>query len=218
VPTETKEENAMRVLLADDHAVLRAGTRRILEDEPDMEVVGEAGDGREAVALAERTRPDIVLLDITMPDVDGIAACQGLRRVAPDARILVLTAHDRRAYVRALYRLGAAGYVLKSASAIELVAAIRRVYAGEQVYAAALLDDRGRHDASGVLTARELGVVRELARGRTNREIALSLGLSENTIEFHVRNLYAKLGASARTDAVLIAQRLGWLDSSEPLC
>lgn len=213
-----EEAERMRVLLADDHAVLRAGTRRILEDEPDMEVVGEAGDGREAVALAERTRPDVILLDITMPNVDGIAACQDLRRVVPEARVLVLTAHDRRAYVRALYRLGAAGYVLKSAAANELVAAIRRVYAGEHVYDAALLQDPGRGVPEATLTARELAVVREMARGRTNREIALALGLSENTIEFHVRNLYAKLGAGARTDAVLTAQRLGWLDSSEPLC
>jgi two-component system response regulator DesR len=154
-----------------------------------------------------------------MPDMDGIAACQELSRVAPDARILVLTAHDRQAYVRALYRLGAVGYMLKSAAASELVAAIRRVHAGEQVYDAALAADAGQRDApQATLTNRELAVVREMARGRTNREIAQSLSLSENTIEFHVRNLYAKLGAAARTDAVLTAQRHGWLDSSEPFC
>jgi DNA-binding NarL/FixJ family response regulator len=209
----------IRILLADDHAVLRAGTRRILEDEPDMRVVGEAGTGQEAIALAASNQPDLIVLDISMPGVDGIAATPVLHRVAPAARLLILTAHDRQAYVRAFHRMGAAGYLLKSADASELIQAIRRVHVGEAVYGPTILSQKSlQMDVSPELTTRELAIVREMARGCTNREIAQTLHLSESTIEFHLRNAYGKLNATSRTDAVLSAQRLGWLDSSEPLC
>lgn len=218
VPTATASI-PIRLLLADDHAVLRAGTRRILEDEPDLRVVAEAGDGQEAIALAERTKPDVILLDIAMPHTDGIAASKELRRVAPAAKLLILTAHGRRAYVGAFQRLGAAGYLLKSTPPEELISAIRRVHAGEYVYDMSLLD-RLIASTTGATapTVRELEVVRELARGLTNREIGEVLGLSEHTIEFHLRNVYAKLGATSRADALLNAQRNGWLDSSDALC
>jgi DNA-binding NarL/FixJ family response regulator len=207
------------VLLADDHVVLRAGTRRILEDEPDLTVVGEASDGPTATALAERTQPDVVLLDISMPQGDGIAAFPELRRVAPRARLLVLSAHDKLAYLRAFYRLGADGYLLKSARPEELVSAIRRVYAGERVYAAAIAGQmRVPQRRSQTLTEREVEIIRLVADGSTNRELAEALHLSESTIEYHLRNIYAKLGATYRADAVVIAQRQGWLDSPEPLC
>lgn len=184
-----------------------------------MRVVGEAGTGQEAIALAASSQPDLIVLDISMPGVDGIAATPVLHRVAPATRLLILTAHDRQAYVRAFYRMGAAGYLLKSADASELIQAIRRVHIGEAVYVPAILSQKSlQTEVSPELTTRELAIVREMARGYTNREIAQTLHLSESTIEFHLRNAYGKLNATSRTDAVLSAQRLGWLDSSEPLC
>jgi DNA-binding NarL/FixJ family response regulator len=209
----------IRLVLVDDHTVLRAGTRRILEDEPDLCVVGEAGDGQEAIALAASTQPDVILLDISMPGTDGIAAFGELRRVAPEARLLVLTAHDRQAYVRAFRRLGATGYLLKSAAPSELIAAIRLVHLGESVYGLPLVSQKSHPAGSSKeLTARELDVIRAVARGRTNREIAEALYLRESTVEFHLHNIFGKLNATSRADAVLSAQRLGWLDSSDPLC
>lgn len=209
----------IRVLLADDHTVLRAGTRRILEDERDIEVVGEAANGDEAVDLAGRIQPDVVLLDISMPGRDGIAAFQGLRQKAPGARVVILTAHAELAYVRACARLGAAGFLLKSSAPHELVDAIRRVYAGESAFALPVNGRSTQNDrpASG-LTTREMEIIRLVASGLTNRETAETLHVNVGTIEFHLRNIYAKLGASVRTDAVLIAQRLGWLDSPDALC
>jgi DNA-binding NarL/FixJ family response regulator len=218
-PSRRAASSPIRILLADDHAVLRAGTRRILDDEPDLCVIGEASDGQEAIALAASDQPDVIVLDISMPGTDGIAAFGELRRVAPEARLLILTAHDRQAYVRAFRRLGAAGYLLKSAAPRELISAIRRVHLGESVYGLPVVSQKSH--SAGVLaelTARELAVIREVARGRTNREIAEALHLGESTIEFHLHNTYGKLNAASRADAVLTAQRLGWLDSSEPLC
>ena len=213
------EPDRIRVLLADDHAMLRAGTRRILEDERDIEVVGEAGNGDEAVELAERTQPDVVLLDISMPGRDGIEAFPGLRQAAPHTRIVVLTAHDELAYVRACARQGAAGYLLKSAAPHELIAAIRQVHQGEPVFAVSVNGRQAEteHSAAG-LTPREHEVIRLVASGQTNREVAETLHVSASTIEFHLRNIYTKLGASVRADAVLTAQRLGWLDRPDSLC
>lgn len=204
----------IRILLADDHAVLRSGTRRILEDEPDLAVVAEASDGREAVTLAAQTHPDVVLMDITMPNMDGIAASSEIQRVAPGARLLILTAHASPAYVRAFQRLGATGYLLKSAAASELIAAIRRVYAGHYVYDLSLMERATSGPALTVdPTPRELQVLRELAHGATNRDIATTLGLSENTVEFHLRNVYDKLGVATRADAIAKARDHKLLDS-----
>jgi DNA-binding NarL/FixJ family response regulator len=219
VPAPRADTALIRILLVDDHTVLRAGTRRILEDEPDLRVVGEAADGETATALAGSLQPDVIILDISMPGRDGIAAFDELRRVAPAARVLILTVHDRQAYVRAFHRMGAAGYLLKSAGPSELIYAIRRIHQGESVYGLPLVSQKSHPDGlSTEPTTRELEVIREVARGRTNREVAEALHLGESTIEYHLRNAYAKLNATSRADAVLSAQRLGWLDSSEPLC
>jgi NarL family two-component system response regulator LiaR len=211
---ESLTAQRIRVLLADDHVVIRAGTRRILEDEPDLLVVGEAGDGQEAIALAAATQPHVVLLDISMPTMDGIAASTELRRQVPHARLLVLTAYAHRAFVRHLNRLGASGYLLKSTAPADLIAAIRRVHAGEYVFDPTLMDQMEPNEAvTGEPTRREVQVLRELARGSTYREIAESLNLSPHTVEFHLRNLYGKLGAASASEALVSAQRRGWLDS-----
>ncbi len=209
----------IRIVLVDDHAVLRAGTRRILEDEPDLRVIGEASDGEGAITLATQSQPDVVVIDISMPHMDGIAASTELRRSCPLARLLILTAYDRRAYVRAFFRLGAAGYLLKSSSATDLIAAIRRIHMGEHVYDPAVLDLLAPVNKSPTEpTARELDVIREIALGRSNREIAEALGLTENTVEYHLRNAYGKLGVTSRSDALRRARDMQWLDSLGPLC
>ena len=209
----------IRIVLVDDHAVLRAGTRRILEDEPDLRVIGEASDGEGAITLATQSQPDVVVIDISMPHMDGIAASTELRRSCPSARLLILTAYDRRAYVRAFFRLGAAGYLLKSSSATDLIAAIRRIHMGEHVYDPAVLDLLAPVNKSPTEpTARELDVIREIALGRSNREIAEALGLTENTVEYHLRNAYGKLGVTSRSDALRRARDMQWLDSLGPLC
>jgi DNA-binding NarL/FixJ family response regulator len=210
----SEPQSRIRVLLADDHAVIRAGTRRILEDEPDLQVVGEAGDGQEAVALAVETSPNVILLDINMPNVDGIAASSELRRTVPSAKLLILTAYAHRAFVRHLTRLGASGYLLKSTAPEELIAAIRRVHAGDYIFDPTLMEGmEPRQSVSGEPTKREVQVLRELARGSTYREIAESLSLSQHTVDFHLRNLYGKLGATSAAEAIIAAQRKGWLDS-----
>jgi DNA-binding NarL/FixJ family response regulator len=217
---EAAQSSKIRILLADDHTVMRAGTRRILEDEPDFVIVGEAGDGYETLELVEDAAPDVVVLDISMPKLDGIKTSQALRQDWPGVRILMLTGHDNGALVRTLYALGVEGYLLKSASAPELVGAIRAVHAGAEAYS----DDASRALSRPVPTEmtrpsqRELQVLTEVARGRKNREVAAVLHVSENTVEFHLRNLYAKLHASSRADALMRAQRLGWLDNFDPLC
>lgn len=217
---EAAQSSKIRILLADDHTVMRAGTRRILEDEPDFVVVGEAGDGYETLELVEDVAPDVVVLDISMPKLDGIKTSQALRQDWPGVRILMLTGHDNGALVRTLYALGVEGYLLKSASAPELVGAIRAVHAGAEAYS----DDASRALSRPVPTERtrpsqrELQVLTEVARGRKNREVAAALHVSENTVEFHLRNLYAKLHASSRADALMRAQRLGLLDNFDPLC
>jgi DNA-binding NarL/FixJ family response regulator len=204
----------IRILLVDDHTVLRAGTRRILEDEPDLSVVGEAGDGQEAIALAQSTQPDVIVLDISMPNLDGVGASSHLLRVVPGVRLLILTGVSTPAYVRAFQRMGASGYLLKSSAPSELIAAIRLVHSGAYAYDLSLMD---RAMTSGPLvpepTRREIEVLRELASGHTYQEIAASLGIANNTVEFHVRHIYDKLGVTSRSDAIRSAQSHGWLDS-----
>jgi DNA-binding NarL/FixJ family response regulator len=218
--TATASDAAIRILLVDDHTVMRAGTRRILEDEPDFTVVGEAADGHEALCLTDATRPDVVVLDIGMPNLDGVQACQELRQRWPDLRILILTGHDNAALVRTLRRLGVEGYLLKSAAPHELVGAIRDVHHGRVVFDASARQALGSATGDESLrpTRKEREVLQALARGLKNRELADELHLSVNTVEYHLRNLFAKLGASSRADALMRAQRLGWLDSHEHLC
>lgn len=211
---------AIRILLVDDHTVMRAGTRRILEDEPDFKVVGEASDGSEALLLAEDALPDIVVLDVGMPNMDGIQTCRNMRARWPELRILILTGHDNDALVRTLHRMGVEGYLLKSAGPHELIGAIRGVAQGQQAYGvepASALANQEMH-IGPALTPKEREVLDMVASGRRNREIADGLHLSVNTVEFHLRNIFTKLGATSRADAVARARRHGWLDTPDLLC
>jgi len=216
----------IRVAIADDHAVVRQGLRTFLELQEDMEVVGEAVDGEEAVALVERTAPDVVLLDLVMPRVDGIEATRRIRERSPATRILVLTSFADDHTVLPAVRAGAAGYLLKDVQPPELAAAIRTVHSGEALLAPAvatmLVEQLAAEDGAGApgggpaargdrarLTPRELEVITELARGRANKAIAFELGVSERTVKTHVSNILGKLGLSDRTQAAVYAVEHG---------
>ena len=207
----------IRILLVDDHTVMRDGTRRILEDEPDIVVVGEAGDGQEALELVEECAPDIVVLDLGMPKLDGFKTYQALRERWPSVRVLVLTGYEGDGYVRTLHRLGAEGYLRKSASKGELIGALRAIADGQTVYgedvSRALQIDEHNHGAYPTLTRKERQILELMAGGMKNREISETLQVSDNTVEFHVSNVLSKLQAGSRVEAVIQAQRLGWLDS-----
>jgi len=184
----------IRILLADDHIVVREGTRQILEREPDLVVIGEANDGREAVALVSEDHPDVAIIDISMPIMNGIQATKGIKAIAPETAVLVLTAYDDDEYVFAILEAGAAAYLLKNARGSELIDAVRRVHAGESV-----LDP-------GVA---ETEVLRLAARGYSNREIARELGLSPRTIQAHMANIFGKMEVASRTEAVMVGLRRG---------
>lgn len=210
---------AIRILLVDDHAVMRAGTRRFLEDERDFLIVGEASDGDEALELADRVEADVVLLDINLPRVDGVKTARLLRQRKPEWRILILTGYNSEAARHALQRVGVDGYLMKTSSDVELVAAIRSVMRGNKVLyslASAGTDESGAEIS--MPTLKELDVLRALARGLKNKDIADELSVSVHTVEYHIHNLFLKLNASSRADVLMRAQRMGWLDMTEPLC
>jgi DNA-binding NarL/FixJ family response regulator len=202
----------IRILLIDDHPVVRAGLRALLETESDLEVVGEAGDGMSAINLAPKLRPDIVVTDLLLPDVDGVAVTQSIRAELPDTQVIILTSvgEEDASVVRAV-RAGAIGYVLKNADIDVLVQTIRSAAEG-QVHlsprAAARLMQEMRSPRNELpLTDRERQVLREVAIGRTNKEIARSLYVAETTVKSHVRAILDKLGVQSRTQAALQAQR-----------
>jgi DNA-binding NarL/FixJ family response regulator len=210
----------IRILLVDDQELIRLGFRMVLEEEPDFTVVGEAGDGDEAVRAVETLRPDVVLMDVRMPRTDGIAATERIVRAHPDARVLVLTTFDLDEYAFAAIRAGASGFLLKDAHRHELVAAIRAIHRGDATLSPRvtrrLMELVGhspaplpQHDPTGVLTERERDVFLEMGRGRTNAEIAADLFLSESTVKTHVGRVLAKLDARDRVHAVVLAHRLG---------
>jgi DNA-binding NarL/FixJ family response regulator len=200
----------IRVLVVDDHPVVRQGLRSFLDVQPDITVVGEAADGAACVAAAEELHPDVVLLDLRMPDADGLAALRGLREHENPARVLVITSFTDPAAVAPAVRAGAAGYVYKDVDPPALAAAIRAVHAGHVL----LHPDVAGLLAAGPgptlsLTAREREVLIEIGRGRSNREIAKALALSEKTVKAHVSAVLAKLGVPDRTQAALHAVRAG---------
>jgi DNA-binding NarL/FixJ family response regulator len=204
----------IRILVAEDHTFVREMLCRILTAEPDLEVVGSAADGDEAVRLAVDLQPDVALLDLVLPSGSGLAAIQLLRERAPDVRVIVLTGQVQPAPQRAALRLGVRGYLLKTASADAIVSAIRAVQAGSSAFDPSVtrqLGSLGASDDGGVPTPRELAVLRQAAAGLTNREIADQLGVRESTVEFHLHNLYRKFGVGNRTEMVDRGRRAGWV-------
>ena len=212
----------IKILIADDHAVVREGTRRILEQEQDLDVVAEASDGEEAVKLATTVKPDVTILDIAMPKLDGIEATRQIKALCPAITILILTAYDDDHFVFSLLEAGAAGYLLKSIRGRELVDAVRAVHAGESVLHPSVarkvlqrfvpvLGKPGEQEPSGVLSEREMDILRLATRGLSNQAIAKELGLSTRTVQGHLGHIFNKLGVSSRTEAVVRALKEGWV-------
>ena len=207
-------EGGIRILVADDHPMLREGLVAVLSTQPDFDIIGEAADGAEVVRLAEALRPDVILLDLEMPDVDGVAALEGLRDAVSAARAIVFTAHDTDERILRSLRAGARGYLLKGASRQEIFDAVRTVHAGgsllEPGVTTRLLDHvREGGEQTEPLTPRELEVLALISEGLHNSEIAGRLFVTERTVKFHVSSILAKLGADNRTEAVALAARRG---------
>jgi two-component system, NarL family, response regulator LiaR len=209
----------IRVMLADDHVLVREGTRRLLEAEPDIEVIAEAGDGISAVEQAVASQPDVLIIDVAMPGMTGIEATRLIKQQLPKVAVLALTAYDDDQYVLALLNAGAAGFLLKDVRGQELVTAVRSVHRGEAVLQPAIavraLRQAVSHRSPTVsmppLSDREMEVLREAARGLPNKDIARRLNLSVRTIHTHLGNIFAKLGVGSRTEAVLLALRRSWI-------
>ena len=216
----------IKLVLADDHAVVRSGTRELLEQEPDLKIVGEASNGEEAVRLAYELQPDVMVMDVRMPKMSGVEATRRIKAEAPDVRVLVLTAHDDDEYVFALLQAGANGYLLKTAEIEELVRAIRTVAAGQSALAPEVTGKVVAQFASGKslpeiltesqenydgLTDRELDILRLVGQGLSNKQIGKKLFISDRTVQAHLSNIFSKLNVSSRTEAVMYGVRRGWI-------
>lgn len=222
---ETSSER-IRVIIAEDHAVVREGTRQLLEREPDLEVVGEAGDGAAAVALVDRMKPDVAIMDISMPVMTGIEATKQIKEKHPETAVLILTAYDDDQYVFALLSAGAAGYLLKDVPFAEVVRAVRLVHSGEPVLHPAIARKvlakfagpseeaaaaRTAHREDVALTDREHEVLQLAACGLSNAEISAKMYLSIRTVQVHLTHIFTKLGVGSRTEAVIAGLRSGLL-------
>src|SRR6202142_1724989 len=211
-------QKKIRILLADDHAMVRQGFKMILSAQPDMEIVGEAGNGREAVELAEKLQPDLVIMDVTMPELNGIEATRRLVSIAPRARGLALSMHKDSVYVREILRAGARGYLLKDSADADLIAAVRAVAKGEAYLSPAVSDavltDYRKHVSNPIdlLTTREREVLQMIAEGKTNKEIATTLNLSVYTVEAHRGRVMEKLNLHNTGELVRFALRNGIID------
>ncbi|HZD84860.1 MAG TPA: response regulator transcription factor [Gemmatimonadaceae bacterium] len=213
----------LRILLAEDHKVMREGLRMVIDRERDMEVVGEADNGLAAIALTQQLRPDVVIMDVSMPELDGLKATEALKRLVPNAKILILTRHTDSSYVKQLLTSGASGYVLKQSASEDLVRAIQRVAAGHTYLDPAITDqvvssftDRRRHRGSPgkSLSRREQEVLRFVALGLLTKEIAARLQISIKTVETHKANAMTKMGMDSRIDIVRYAVLQGWLQDA----
>ena len=203
----------IRIVIADDHILVREGTRELLQKESDLEVVGEAGDGEETVRLVKELKPDVAIVDIAMPRLNGIEATKQIKDHVPGTAVLILTAYDYDQYIFAILEAGAAGYLLKDVRGQEVVEAIRSIHAGESVLHPVIASkalhhflpevNRTRSNRGQTITDREMEVLRLAARGRTNKQIANDLGLSVRTVQTHLRNIFNKLEVGSRTEAVI---------------
>jgi DNA-binding NarL/FixJ family response regulator len=216
----------IKIILCEDHLITRQGIRRLLEDEKGLSIVAEAGDGEEVVALAAELQPDVVVMDIAMPKMNGIEAARQIKLNNPHTIVLMLSAYDDDEYVFASLKAGAAGYLLKSVGGDELVRAIKAVYKGEPA-----LDPRiamkvmnyfrlqektpGLTDGYESLSEREITIIKLAAKGLTNKDIAKNLHLSYRTIEGRMRDIFNKLGVGSRTEAVLHGLKMGWFTLEE---
>jgi DNA-binding NarL/FixJ family response regulator len=223
MPPETimgSTEN-IKVLLADDHTIVREGTCDMVQRQPDMEVVGEASDGVEPVELTKKLEPDVVVMDIAMPRLNGIEATIQLKKLRPSTAVLILTAYDTDQYLIAILEAGAAGYLLKNVRSDQLIEAIRAVFAGESVLQPSITrrvinqliakTPRPEEDpALNTLSERELEVLKLAAKGVSNRDIAENLGLSNRTVQAHLSNIFKKLSVASRTEAILYSLKRGW--------
>jgi DNA-binding NarL/FixJ family response regulator len=203
----------IRVLIADDHPIMRDGIAVALESSPDMEVVGQAADGAEAIVRFRELRPDVALIDLQMPGVDGLQAIHTISAEFPQARIIVLTSYPGDARVKRALTLGANAYMLKTATRDEILGAIRSVMNGRRVVASEVAGEIASHAWSEMLSDRELSVLRLVATGNTNKRIADILCVSEDTVKARLKNIMTKLGALDRTHAVTLARNRGFFDS-----
>jgi two-component system NarL family response regulator len=225
VADKTPNEDAIRVLVVDDHALFRRGLEMVLDGEPDIDVVGEASDGHEAIERAEKTTPDVVLMDVRMPKRSGIEATRAIKETLPSTKILMLTISDEEADLYEAIKAGASGYLLKEISIEEVADAVRQVHAGQSLIspsmASKLLNEfatmvKRRDERTQIpgprLTDRELEVLKLVAKGMNNRDIGSELFISENTVKNHVRNILEKLHLHSRMEAVVYAVREKLLD------
>jgi DNA-binding NarL/FixJ family response regulator len=202
----------IRILCVDDHPLLREGIAALIENQSDMELVAQATNGREALDSFRQHRPDITLMDLQMPEMSGIDAMSTIRSEFPDARIIVLTTHTGDSLVSRAMKAGARAYLLKSAVRKELLDTVRAVHVGQKRVSPELAAEIAEHAADSVLTPREVEVLRLVAGGNANKEVAARLSLTEETVKAHVRNILGKLGANDRTHAVAIAVKRGIID------
>jgi DNA-binding NarL/FixJ family response regulator len=218
--TDHSEQSFIRVLLADDHKIVRAGIRQFLEGDPEIQVIAEASNGQEACALIEEHKPDVIVLDIQMPKMSGIEVTRWIRTHRLTTGVLILTSYDDDPYVQAVLQAGANGYVLKSADPQEIVQGVKDVHQGKSVLDATLAQKLfariARNEENSLiepLTDRELDVLTLTARGLTNKVIAVQLGISDRTVQNHLANIFGKLQAQSRTEAVMRAVSLGLIQT-----
>jgi len=209
----------IRIIIADDHKVVREGTRELLQKESDLDIVGEAGDGEEAVKLVKELKPDVAIVDIAMPKVNGIEATKQIKAISPGTAVLILTGYDYDQYVFALLEAGAAGYLLKDVRGQEVIEAIRAVRAGESVLHPVIArkaidhfvhaEQKDKAHRLTPLTDREMQILQLAAKGQGNKEMAITLSLSVRTVQSHLGNIFNKLKVSSRIEAVLVGLKNG---------
>lgn len=204
-----KDARTIRVLIADDHYVVRMGLIALVNTEPDMEVVGEAADGNQAVEMFQRFNPNLVLMDLRMPVKDGIAATKEIRRKHPDARVLMLTTYDGDTDIHRAIEAGAQGYVLKNSTGDKLIPALRAVAGGEKWIPKEIATRLAARKLFEELTPRELQVLQEMSKGLANKEIGDVLKITEHTVKDHLKNILGKLRVADRTEAVTVALQRG---------